>query len=146
MFEYEAIKEASVQGKKIQRIALIIGGSILFAIFVGLLVWWIIKKLKGNDLVDQSKKDVNKRNLTYDLSKYEQMASAIYKAMEYLTTDEDTIYRNIDMLQTADDWKQLVVAFGVKDDKNLVEYLIYELDSDEQSNLNAILSKTGESI
>jgi len=146
MFEYEAIKEASVQGKKIQRIALIIGGSILFAIFVGLLVWWIIKKLKGNDLVDQSKKDVNKRNLTYDLSKYEQMASAIYKAMEYLTTDEDTIYRNIDMLRNADDWKQLVVAFGVKDDKNLVEYLIYELDSDEQSNLNAILSKTGESI
>ncbi len=146
MFEYEAIKEASVQGKKIQRIALIIGGSILFAILVGLLVWFIIKKLKGNDLVDQSKKDVNKRNLTYDLSKYEQMASAIYKAMEYLTTDEDTIYRNIDMLQTADDWKQLVVAFGVKDDKNLVEYLIYELDSDEQSNLNAILSKIGESI
>jgi spore coat polysaccharide biosynthesis predicted glycosyltransferase SpsG len=146
MFEYEAIKEASVQGKKIQRTALIIGGSILFAIFVGLLVWWIIKKLKGNDLVDQSKKDVNKRNLTYDLSKYEQMASAIYKAMEYLTTDEDTIYRNIDMLRNADDWKQLVVAFGVKDDKNLVEYLIYELDSDEQSNLNAILSKTGESI
>ena len=144
--ETQMIAETSKTAKKnVQLAAVIIGSAVVLGLLV-LFAIWLVKKLKTDDLLKQAENEIKKSNLTYDKSKYESIASAIYKAMEYAGTDEETIFRNLGLLKNSDDWKQLIVAFGKRDEKNLVEYLVYELDGSEMSKANAILNKFGESI
>jgi len=74
---------------------------------------------------------VDRKNLTYDLSKYNEFADALYYAMKGLGTDEETIYRIIQSLKTKDDWYMLIKAFGIRKDENLLLWLKDDLGEDE---------------
>ncbi len=131
--------------KLVKYIAFGIGGLVV----VILLVWLVssvVKSLKKSDLEKDLKREIDEKNLSFDESKYQQMASALLIAMENMTTDEDTIYRTLSELKTADDWKQLQLVFGEKNGKNLISYLIDDLDNSEIKKVNTILSKFNQSI
>jgi len=126
-----------------------IGLSVAGLIVVILLIWLVssvIKSLKKSDLEKDLKREIDEKNLSFDESKYQQMASALLIAMENMFTDEDTIYRTLSELKTADDWKQLQLVFGEKNSKNLISYLVDDLDNSEIQKVNAILSKFNQSI
>ena len=96
--------------------------------------------------------DVDNDNLTYkdNLAKYVAIARAIFEALGTgsMFDDEDTVFRNLRLLKTADDWKYLQSIYqdATKDELDLVSRLIHNLDSDEIATVNSILGKFGESI
>jgi len=142
----ELFKEAT---KGINKQTQLIVFTFFTLLIIALVVWVLVKiwqKIKPDDALRETKKDVDKRNLSYPQSWYEQKASALYIAMKGIGTDESTIYRTLTELKNPDDFSNLFIAFGKKDGMNLIEWLIDELDGAEKAKVNAILQKIGQSI
>lgn len=120
--------------------------GVIMAFAVVLLFLWLRKKLK-KDVT--STIEVNEANLTQPKTNYTLYANQLYTAMNGLGTDEETIYRVLGHLQTADDWNQLVKAFGTKKasswlsgfEGTLYDWLSDELDTKEMKKVNEILAK-----
>ena len=123
----------------------VIGITLIILIVIGLK--WLIRKVKNDDVVSSSKKEIRNNDLSFSDFTYKQMAASIFEAADGIGTDEDTIYRNLNRLQTRSDWYKLINTYRVdKDGFNLVSRLIYELDDSEKDKVNEILSKFNESI
>ena len=74
--------------------------------------------------VTQTAKEINPDNLHFTKAQYEQKADDIYNALSSIIfTDTSTIYNTLESLNNIDDWNALFVAFGKRDNKNLLEYL-----------------------
>jgi|GEM_PF-6272237 len=115
---------------------------LIIAFLIG--IRFAIRKLRPDDLLNKT--DVKKSNLTYDDSVYAQIASSLYRAMEGMGTQESVVYSNLAKLKNKDDYYQLIKTFGRKENMNLIEWLVEELDSSEIAQVNSILEKFGESI
>ncbi len=123
----------------------VIGITVIILIVIGLK--WLVRKLKNDSVVSGAKKEIKTRNLTLSDYAYRQIAASIFEAADGWGTDEDTIYRNLEKLNTSDDWYKLITVYGTdKDGYNLIARLIYELDDSEKEKINKILSKFNESI
>jgi len=126
---------------------LLIGGGVLAGT---LLILWIVLKivdaLGKTDLEKKLKKELDDSNLTLPESKYEQIATGLRVALEGWLTDEESVYRNLELLNTADDWRKVNLVFGSPNNKNLVMYLNDDLDNDEKAKVNEILKKFNESF
>jgi len=123
----------------------IIAIALIILFVVG--IKWLKRKIKGDELLKEVSKDIKRSNLTLSNAQFEQIAASIFEAAHGVGTDEDTIYRNLNRLQTKDDWYKLISVYGTdKDNFNLVARLIYELDDSEKEKINQILSKFGETI
>jgi hypothetical protein len=83
------------------------------ALVIYILVKLIAKYKPVKDITDDIV--VNNSNLTFSLAEYNLFANQLFNAMEGAGTDEDTIIRIIKQLQTLDDWKQLVKAYGTRE-------------------------------
>lgn len=108
----------------------------------------LLKLIKKDDTVNEAKKNVNDKNLSYSDYKYNQIATALKEAFTVWNgTDEETIYRNLESLKNKDDWYKLISVYGIdSDNMNLIAQLIDELSSSELKKVNSILAKFGESI
>lgn len=84
---------------------------------------------------------VNKNNLTYSQSEYEQMALAIFDACDGIGTDTDRIINILSKLRTVDDAKMLFVAYGVRDKQDLISRMRDELGFFDQACKKEIKSK-----
>lgn len=154
---------ALLKNKMVQRVLLLL--AILVILF---LFYKFFGKIK-NDIVDskikkQHKKDLN--NLlsehtsdpggivtsnvkTYDQAQYNLMADGLYRAMDGLGTDEDTIYAILSRLRTEADWYELVSAFGNKKssfpfssfEDSLQGWLSDELGGSDKTKINTLLGK-----
>lgn len=126
---------------------LLIGGGVLSG---ALLILWIVLKivdaLGKTDFEKELKKELDDSNLTLPESKYEQIATGLRVALEGWLTDEESVYRNLELLNTADDWRKVNLVFGSPNNKNLVMYLNDDLDNDEKAKVNEILKKFNESF
>jgi hypothetical protein len=86
-------------------------------------------------------------NLTYTPQQFSQMANEIYLAKGYIDDDEATIYKNFEMLRTADDLANLIFVFGQKTfipytaPMNLVEWVKDTLSVSEQKRVIAVFQK-----
>lgn len=119
----------------------------IFLLIVFVIVYFlgrsIGKKQQGSQLLDEIKND----NLTYQKSQYIVFADKLYSAMIGFGTDEDSIYSVFRKMNTDDDVKQLIVAFGSKrieftiGGSTLAEWLVTELSESEMTELNNILSQ-----
>jgi len=113
----------------ILKYTLSIGASIAIVIVGYKIIRANENKRIAQELVDNV--EVNKNNLTYDLSKYNEFADSLYYAMKGIGTDEKTIYRTIQKLKTKDDWNMLIKVFGVRKDENLLLWLEDDLGDNE---------------
>lgn len=119
---------------------------ILGIIVVVIILWIVFKKLGKigkTDLEKDLKKEIDKKNLSFDSSKYNEMADILYTAMKGWGTDFPAVESVLTQLKTADDWKQLQVSFGKRDNENLVQWLIDDVDSAE---VNEMIKQTGAKI
>lgn len=125
--------------------------GVIMAFAVVLLFLWLRKKLK-KDVT--STIVVNEANLTLPKTNYTLYANQLYTAMNGVGTDEETIYRVLAQLQSADDWYQLVKAFGSKKasswfssfEGTLYDWLSDELNAKEMKKVNGILANIGITI
>lgn len=125
--------------------------GVIIAFAVVLLFLWLRKKLK-RDVT--STIEVNEANLTLPKTNYTLYANQLYTAMNGAGTDEKTIYRVLGQLQSADDWYQLVKAFGTKKasswlsgfEGTLYDWLSDELSAKEMKRVNEILANIGITI
>lgn len=125
--------------------------GVIMAFALVLLFLWLRKKLK-KDVT--STIVVNEANLTLPKTNYTLYANQLYTAMNGVGTDEETIYRVLGQLQSADDWYQLVKAFGTKKasswlssfEGTLYDWLSDELNAKEMKKVNGILANIGITI
>lgn len=125
--------------------------GVIMAFALVLLFLWLRKKLK-KDVT--STIVVNEANLTLPKTNYTLYANQLYTAMNGVGTDEKTIYRVLGQLQSADDWYQLVKAFGTKKasswlssfEGTLYDWLSDELNAKEMKKVNGILANIGITI
>ncbi len=99
------------------------------------------RKKAGAALQDE----IKPANLTFQLSQYQIFADKLYSAMFRTGTDEEAIYAVFRKMVTADDVKQLIVAFGSRRQElttggsTLSEWLTSELNDAETGEVNKIL-------
>lgn len=115
----------------------------------------IIKELvvrdPSKDLGKDLGKEINTSKLSYTQSQYQTMSDSIYRAMNEGGTNWPTVVRVIKQIKNSDDWKQLVITFGIKKSTsmwssfsgNLVEWIEDELSGSEMTEISGILSKVG---
>ena len=75
---------------------------------------WISGLEKGKDGLRDNRRDIDKNNITLSDAKLSSMADIMYKAMDGPRTDENAVYSQLSLLNTADDWKALKDAFGTR--------------------------------
>lgn len=140
----------AAKSKTIKNIVMVLLVIILL-IVVFLFIKKFLKKDEIKDDLNDVKKDLDKSKLTYPKSQYSEWASRLFQAMKGAATDEETIYNIIDKLKNKNDWRMLVVEFGIRESGywatgifkgDLNKWLEDELDDDEkqilQQKLNAI--------
>jgi len=99
----------------------IISVILIAAIIYG--IKYFMSQLPDKTVTDTAK-DINPDNLHFTKAQYEQKAGDIYNALNTIVfTDTSTIYDTLQSLTNIDDWNALFVAFGKRDNKNLLEYL-----------------------
>lgn len=78
--------------------------------------------------------------LSYQDTQYQNMADALYEAMDGMGTDEDTIYSVFYKMNNKADVLKLILIFGEKEGENLPQWLHSDLNFSEISKINSILS------
>lgn len=135
---------------------LMLGASL---VALALLAWAIVAKIK-RARADRQQRDpaAGLDNLTFGAAQYVTLAGQLETAMNYpgvSQTDEQAIYKVFAKLKTLDDVTALERAFGVREWKNLIngfglgshsgtlaDWLGWELDNSELSELNNTLAKS----
>ena len=122
---------------------------------IGVGIYFIRKQLQTSDAekqVDQLEKETNSSNLSYSLSNYGEWAGQLEAAMFDAGTYEEMIYEIMRKMQNIDDLRQLLVAFGARQyrsfgipygDYTLGQWFAEELNSNERSEINEILTSNG---
>lgn len=117
--------------------------KIAIAVVVAILLWFYgnkIWKALTKPATSDETVQVNDANLTFPASDYPILAEHLVSAMFDVGTDEAAIYQVFDQMQTADDLRQLIKAFGQRDyysfglpiwKGSLIEWLTYELSASE---------------
>jgi len=84
---------------------------------------------------------------TLNDSDYRQIAAAIKEAVDGIGTDEETIYRQLERLNTLSDYYKMIDVYGTdRSEFSFTSRLIYELDGQELQKVNSIISTFGASI
>ena len=94
-------------------------------------------------LIIEISKEVNTVNLRISETTAKQLAEKLYTAMKGWGTDEKAIYEVFNQVSTRDDVLYIFAQFGLKDGKNLTQWLTSELNAKERAQVNAILTSKG---
>ena len=80
---------------------------------------------------------------SYSDSWYAQRSSSLEASMSGPGTEEAVIFNVIEALKTKRDWDKLYTAFGNKDSYDLIEWLMYDMDSEGMKRIRKHLSSIG---
>ena len=116
------------------------------------LITFVILKLTGvidkaekdkaaKEATEQFLKEVNSVNLRISETTAKSLAEKLYTAMKGWGTDEKAIYEVFNQVSTRDDVLYIFAQFGLKDGKNLTQWLTAELNAKERAQVNAILTQ-----
>lgn len=86
------------------------------------------QKKQANETVRESAKNLDKKKLKYRNDAYNNYANVLYGSMKGSGTDEATIKRIFSYMTNTDDVRALIVAFGIRDDMNLNQWVRAELE------------------
>lgn len=139
-----------ISGVNRKKVAIWTGVVVVFVI-ICFMIYYVYKNYKSRQAVRDEKKAIIHSDLSFDDSDYSRMADELYEAMNGFGTKSPTIFSVLNVLRTASDWHQLFVSFDVRSstgnwawwnpfkDKNLTNWLEYELSADELGNVRVIL-------
>jgi len=116
------------------------------------LITFVVLKLTGvinkaekekaeKEATEQFLKEVTITNLRISETTAKQLAEKLYTAMKGWGTDEKAIYEVFSQVTTRDDVLYIFAQFGLKDGRNLTQWLTSELNAKERANVNAILTE-----
>ena len=116
------------------------------------LITFVVLKLTGvinkaekekaeKEATEQFLKEVTITNLRISETTAKQLAEKLYTAMKGWGTDEKAIYEVFSQVSTRDDVLYIFAQFGLKDGRNLTQWLTSELNAKERTNVNAILTE-----
>ena len=116
------------------------------------LITFVVLKLTGvinkaekekaeKEATEQFLKEVTITNLRISETTAKQLAEKLYTAMKGWGTDEKAIYEVFSQVSTRDDVLYIFAQFGLKDERNLTQWLTSELNAKERANVNAILTE-----
>jgi hypothetical protein len=129
----------------------VIGAVVLLV--VAYIAGQMIGKLKNKTLSEpnQAAKDLNPKNLSYQLSQYAGYADKVWEACNTMfSIDTDSIYNVFQNMKNKDDVLQLIKSFGVRpnpnwrlfgDDRDLQKFITYECSTSQVAKINSILSQ-----
>lgn len=116
------------------------------------LITFVVLKLTGvinkaekekaeKEATEQFLKEVTITNLRISETTAKQLAEKLYTAMKGWGTDEKAIYEVFSQVSTRDDVLFIFAQFGLKDGRNLTQWLTSELNAKERTKVNAILTE-----
>lgn len=116
------------------------------------LITFVVLKLTGvinkaekekaeKEATEQFLKEVTISNLRISETTAKQLAEKLYTAMKGWGTDEKAIYEVFSQVSTRDDVLYIFAQFGLKDGRNLTQWLTSELNAKERTKVNAILTE-----
>ena len=116
------------------------------------LITFVVLKLTGvinkaekekaeKEATEQFLKEVTITNLRISETTAKQLAEKLYTAMKGWGTDEKAIYEVFSQVSTRDDVLYIFAQFGLKDGRNLTQWLTSELNAKERTKVNAILTE-----
>ena len=79
--------------------------------------------LNSNNTLKGSTLSVNKNSLSFSSDSYDRMATQLYTAMEGIGTNDVSVKAILNAQKNQSDWNQTIQAFGIKKDKNLIDWL-----------------------
>lgn len=94
----------------------------------------------SNDVIDKANKEIDSAQITLTKVQLQTICEKLFKAMDGLGTDTDSIYEAIGMANTRSDVLSIIATFGVKDGETLSEWLYGDLSQNEINHLNSILA------
>lgn len=86
------------------------------------------EKKATSDFVVSVAKKIDKSKLTYKGDSYKNIADQLYKSMNVFGTDEKRFMSNFNLIKNINDLFETINAFGVKDGKNLQDWIITEFE------------------
>jgi hypothetical protein len=81
--------------------------------------------------------------LSYSDSQFVVFADKLYLSMKGVGTDEETIFAVFNSMNTKADVLKLVIAFGVRDNESLSQWISGDLSFSDISKINKILTTKG---
>lgn len=114
-------------------------------------VIWIVCELTGTtaklkDKFAQKKLDelldgeITAEAVTLNEATAKALADKLYEAMDGWGTDEAAVYEVMNEMNTRSDVVLLIKTFGVRDGKNLVQWITSELNAKDRAQVNNILA------
>lgn len=107
----------------------------------------LVRKIGKKGSIIETKQDIveleKKQTPSHRDSQYKVYADTLYAAMDGIGTDNDAIYRVFQAMKNDLDIAKLILAYGVKEDETLAEWIIGDLRSSQIDKLNKILSSKG---
>ena len=122
---------------------IVTGGVIIAVALVAYLVYKWIKNSDSNTWLRKQRKLIDKDDLSYPETDYQNYANRLYAAMKGPGTDEDTIFAVFNAMKSESDIRQLVGVFGLQKDKTLSQWLLSELSTKDLQKVNNILKVKG---
>ena len=116
---------------------------IIAVALVAYLVYKWIKNSDSNTWLRKQRKLIDKDDLSYPETDYQNYANRLYAAMKGPGTDEDTIFAVFNAMKSESDIRQLVGVFGLQKDKTLSQWLLSELSTKDLQKVNNILKVKG---
>ena len=114
-----------------------------------------IQKTRGGETEREAEDEVKKRELSYPDGTYHQLADQLFQAFNPnwtgLGTDDDEVFRILNLLKTPSDWFKLVSVYGDKANPlgghgTLTEWLTSELTSSQMQKASEILQNINVTI
>lgn len=123
---------------------------IALAIVVIAVIIWIVCELTGTttkikDKYAQKKLDelldneISTQAVSLNEATAKALADKIHEAMDGWGTDEDAVYEVMNKMNSRSDVVLLIKTFGIRDGKNLVQWITSELNASERAKVNNIL-------
>lgn len=116
------------------------------------LITFIVLKMTGvvskaeeekaaKEVTEQFMQEVITARLSISETVAKQLAEKLYSAMKGWGTDEKAIYEVFSQVATRDDVLYIFAQFGLKDGRNLTQWLTSELSARERVKVNEILAE-----
>lgn len=138
------MKEKSVSSNiSLSLTPIVTGGVIIAVAIVAYLIYKWIKNSDENAWLRKQSRLIDKDELSYPTTDYQNYANRLYVAMKGLGTDENAIYAVFNAMDNVSDVRQLVAAFGLQKDKTLSQWLLSELSAKDLQKVNSILKAKG---
>ena len=103
---------------------------------------------RASDFLDAVDLELDSTKLTQTNSVYKNWANLLENAMDGLTTNDSVVESVVQQIKTNDDFRKLLLVFGIRGDENLIGWInddfdVYNFFGTDKTDLNNLLKVNG---